>query len=441
MKQYLQQTISVKNFELLRFNPKLEKVKEIFRLFFKSEDLTEFDSLFSKFSFKYDETVEYLNYFKTFLKISFVENCSDFVELQEELATFEKAVQEQAILYITYPWRLEKIKKDYISLISSNIFLNILNKLYHENKGTKVLTKENYLDFGCLGYSDIEKLMSFASDYLENLFEYQKNKNLKKNLLLSDVEQIFLGIDIEKELDIFKARYDSKMKGLFDLMGQKQFFNVALSFSQNFEPIFNFFKLQHQDSTKNLVKFHTFYMKKEKKTVFSELEKRYNKMRTYFPKEEEAEIPDLKTDFDLQKVNPLFLLIENHVNVIYFFEILTKNIDLTIFLMEIYKKFLNSFESKIDILNEEIQSGDYSIKNFHLVDCKHLIRHLKEVSGKKFKSDHQLLMFFLTKNIIEGKVKDLVKPDKNNAKYPNYLNLINSLSKNAIYKKDYHNLR
>jgi hypothetical protein len=437
MKEYLEQIISVKNFELLRFNPGLAKVKEIFKLFFKEKDLLEFDSLFTKFAAKYDETVEYLNYFKSFLQASFVKTCSNFQELKEELNVFEKAVQEQPILHINYPWRLEKIKKDFISLITSDIYLNILNKLYHTNKGNDDPTPEMYLEFGSLSFFDIEKLMNLSSEYLEQLFKYNDSSKLRKSLTLKDVETIFHNIDIEKELALFKYRYDSKMEKLFRIMGQQCFIKATLEFSQDFHPIYDFFELKHKDSTEQIEKFHQFYSKNESKTNFLELQKKYQKMRVYQPKEEEAEIPDLKTNLDLDNVNPLFLIIENHVNIIYFLQILSENIELTAFLMDIYKNFLDSFESKIDILNEEIQSGDYSIKNFHLVDCKHLIRHLKEVSGKNFNSDHQILMHFLTKNIIEGKVKDLVKMDKSNKNYPNYVRLVNSLSKNAIYKKGY----
>lgn len=437
MKEYLQQEISVKNFELLRFNPGLAKVKQIFQLFFKSDELVNFDSLFVKFADKYDETIEYLKYFKSFLDTSFVQKCADINELKSELTRFEKAVQEQPILDIQYTWRLEKIKQDYISLITSDVFLNVINKLFHENQNTSELTPENFLEFGCLSFLDIEKLFQAASNYLEKLFNYKTNSRFQKKLLMEDVLQIFHEIDVERELDLFKPRYDSKLEGLFDLLGQSRFVQVSLDFSETFQPIYDFFELKNQESTEQLVKFTKFYQKKGEKTVFWDLSKKYNKMRVFTPREEEAEVPDLKTDLELGKVNPLFLLIENHVNVIYFLETLSENIDLTAFLMEIYKNFLDSFESKIDILNEEIQAGDYSIKNFHLVDCKHLIRHLKEVSGKNFNSDHQFLMHFLTKNIIEGKVKDLVKAGPDTQNYPNYLRIANSLSKNAIFKKGY----
>ena len=441
MKEYLEQTISVKNFELLRFNPGLAKVKEIFKLFFKAEDLKQFDSLFSKFADKYDETVEYLGYFKLFLDTQFVQKCSDFEDLKKELSMFEKNVQEQPILDITYPWRLEKIKKDYLSLISSEVFLNIINKIFHENQKTLELSPDNYLEFGSLSFLNIEKLMQYSSEYIEKLFEYKSNSRFQKKIRFKDLQEIFEGVNVEKELDLFKCRYDSKMEGLFELLGQMQYIRVTIDFSENYAPIYEFFELKNIESTAQLQKFKEFYQKKEADTVFWDLLKKYKKMRNFQPKEEEAEVPDLKTDLDLVKVNPLFLIIENHVNIIYFLEVLALNIDLTAFLMEIYKNFLDSFESKIDILNEEIQSGDYSIKNFHLVDCKHLIRHLKEVSGKNFTSDHQLLMHFLTKNIIEGKVKDLVKPTPELQAYPNYLRLINSMSKNPIYKLGYDRTR
>jgi hypothetical protein len=441
MKEYLEQSISVKNFELLRFNPSLAKVKQIFKLFFKAKDLTNFDSLFSKFADKYDETVEYLNYFESFMQASFVEKCSDIEDLKKELERFQRNVQEEPILGISYPWRLEKIKKNYISLITSDIFLNIINKIYHENQKTKEITQENYLEFGSLSFLNIHDLLQYTSEYLEKLFIYKTNSKFQKKILFKDLEQIFRGVNIETELDLFKFRYDAKMEGLFNLLGQMQCIKVALSFSQNYSGIYDFFELKNTESTKQLDKFHSFYQKKEAETLFWDLLKKYNSMRKFHPSEEEAEVPDLKTKLDLQKVNPLFLIIENHVNIIYFLEVLTENIDLTAFLMEIYKNFLDSFESKIDILNEEIQSGDYSIKNFHLVDCKHLIRHLKEVSGKNFTSDHQLLMHFLTKNIIEGKVKDLVKPSPKVEAYPNYLRLINSMSKNPIYKPEYDRTR
>ena len=437
MKEYLGQEISVKNFELLRFNPGLAKVKQIFKLFFRSEDLVDFDSLFAKFADKYDETVEYLGYFKSFLETPFVRKCSDFRELSDELQRFEQAVQEQPILAIQYSWRLEKIKKDYISLITSDVFLNVLNKLYHKNQKTAELTPDNYLDFGSLSFLEIEALFQVTSNYLERLFSYRRDSRFQKKLLLRDVRQIFQDIDVESELALFKARYDAKLEGLFDLLGQSRFVQVSLEFSEGFQPIYDFFELKNQESTEQLVKFKQFYLEKGEDSVFWDLREKYAKMRVFAPSEEEAEVPDLKTELELEKVNPLFLLVENHVNVVYFLQVLSENIELTAFLMEIYKNFLDSFESKIDILNEEIQAGDYSIKNFHLVDCKHLIRHLKEVSGKNFNSDHQFLMHFLTKNIIEGKVKDLVKSDAATRAYPNYLRIVNRLSKNALYKKDY----
>jgi hypothetical protein len=160
-------------------------------------------------------------------------------------------------------------------------------------------------------------------------------------------------------------------------------------------------------------------------------------MRKYIPKEEDLEIPDLNTDLEIRSVNPLFLLIENFVDVIYFLQVLSQNIDLASFLMEIYKNFLESFESKIDILNEEIQAGDYSIKNFHLIDCKHLIRNLKEISANNFTSDYQFLLNFLVKAVIEGKVKNLILDDLDVINYPNFFDLANSFSKNTIFEKDY----
>ena len=437
MNEYLGREISMEHFGLLRFNPALSKVKQIFGLFIRSEDLLDFDFLFVKFAEKFDETTEYLSYFKSFLEAPFVQKCSDFGELGDEFKLFEKGIAEQPILRIDYPGRLKKIKQDHISLITSAIFLNVLDKLHRDGQCPPQRPPSEYLDFGCLSFLDIERLLRAASDYLERLFHYSRDSQFRRTLLVKDVRQIFRNIDVESELNLFRARYDAKLEGLFDLFGQSRFVRVSLEFVDCFRSVYDFYKLDNRESTEQLAEFKQFYLRRRENTVFWDLRTKYAKMRVFSPRQDAAEVPNLKTDLDLGQVNPLFLLIENHANVIYFLQVLSENIELAGFLMEIYESFLDSFESKIDILNEEIQAGDSSIKNFHLVDCKHLIRHLKDVSANNFASDHQLLTYILAKNITEGRVKDLVAPGRTGRAYPNYLRQVNSLSKNAIFKKHY----
>lgn len=437
MKSYLNQIITVGDFELLRFNPSLKKVKDLFSFFFKAENLKGFDRLFGQFAAKYDDTMEYMQFFNDFLNTDFVKKCSDYVGLQEDVATFKRAIQEQSILSITYPRRLAQVKQDYLSLISSKIFLNILNKIYHEQNKTSSRAQELYLQFDLLSFIQIHDLMQKTNEYLELLFVYGTNRSFRKKLTLKDVEQVFHDVDIQQELNIFKNRYDERVENLVNVFSQRNYSRTALRFADNYMPIYEFLGLRELEGTKQLDKYKKFFLKKGEKTNFADLEKNYRKMRNFKPREEDLDIPDLNTNLDLANVNPLFLLIENHVNVIYFFEVLSENIELVSFLMDIYKNFLDSFESKIDILNEEIQAGDYSIKNFHLVDCKHLIRHLKEVAAKNFDSDYQIMMHFLAKNIMEGRVKDTLLDKQEYQKYPNYFALMNSLNKNPLFKKGY----
>lgn len=435
MKKYLKESISVRDFGILRHNSGLREVKELFKFFFKSNELKKFDSIFKKFANQYDQTLEYLNYFSQFLQTPFVKSCLNYNQLQEELASFEKALQRHPILGIVYPQKFSQLKQNYISLITSKIFLNIINKIFYQKK-PKNLKKKEYLNFGNLSFDEIEHLLKESNDYMEQLFDYSKNQSLQKSVIFKDVQEIFHEVDSEKEVNIFKIRYDTSMELLFDLYKQKRFVEESLNFAESFEKIYNFFELKERQISQKLIEFNYFFKKKGANTNFWEIQKRYSSMRFFLPKNEEQKIPEWSTNLELCKVNPFFLLVENQIDAIYYLQILSEKIELTVFLMEIYKKFLDSFEGKISLLKEEIETGDYSIKNFHLNDCIYLIRNLKEVSSQNFISDYQLFYFFLINHLREGKVRMLPETDLLN-KYPNSLRILNIFSRNSIFKKDY----
>jgi hypothetical protein len=86
-------------------------------------------------------------------------------------------------------------------------------------------------------------------------------------------------------------------------------------------------------------------------------------------------------------------------------------------------------------MNEEIQMGGYEVKNNHLIFVKQLLRFLKLMHKKKFKSDKQLFTLFIKKYENEANVLEYSK--KNDPQLEPYYQII---FENTLYQKDYSSL-
>ena len=375
--------INVRNYLRIQNCEQLEALKKELLLLFPSESLEPVEALLEESAAQYSVLQKQLATKDVFLDLPFIRQRGSFQKIKFEFENFIARFESMSLFEPVYPRMIEIIRFPYFTILQSKIFQNIMHLLFCQQKGL-ASDAIGFLDFGeSMTMNELNDLIHLTFARLEQDLFVEVGSC---SLALDRLAEYFSEIDIDKELAIFDVLYSSQVANLFELFRHLQFSVKISEFAFNFEYFFEFFGVRQVGESALL-----------------------NALRGSIESAPEFSVADLALEIlekgrcPEQKRRAVFDVLDRHSDILLVVRVFHRHRRTIEFVWKIYEDYFNHSDAQVDVMNEEIQRGGYKVKNIHLIYVKQLLRFLKSLRKKQFKSDSALFSFFLTRYAEEAK--------------------------------------